>query len=290
VASIGTHTSERLTAEAFEAIAAIIAWKLSIHQRPTEGSVTVTSTGGSDNRYPAGRRVTLQRISGHRDGDATSCPGQAAYDQLPSLRSRASELALTAGLSLRPARGRVEYMAPTVINGRYVAPEGFTPDGLSVELQQHDAAGWRTVATAVTAVDGTWSAQIALPITRKLRARILAAPDGTSQYSPAVTLQVRPKLSSKLSAKRIRLGRRASVKIGIQPKKARQKVTLTIDRRKAGGGYKRVLRLRATAKRGRVKVRLPLLRAGLVRITVTTPKDRLSAPGRQGGLFLRVKR
>jgi hypothetical protein len=290
VASIGTHTSERLTAEAFEAIAAIVAWKLSFHQRPTEGAVTVTSSGGASNRYASGRRVTLQRISGHRDGDSTSCPGQAAYDQLPALRRRASELAVASGLSLRPTRGRVDYLAPAEITGRYVAPDGFTPDGLAVEVQVHNASGWETAASAVTAIDGSWAVHVALTVSRKMRARILAAPDGTTQYSPVVKLEVRPKLKAKLSASHLRLGRRASVRVGIEPRKARQKVLLTLDRRKTGGGYRRILRVPATARKGKVNVRLPLLRAGLVRITVTTPKDRLSAPGRQGGLFLRVRR
>jgi hypothetical protein len=37
--------------------------------------------------------VTLQRISGHRDGDATSCPGDVLYAQLGELRARATALA-----------------------------------------------------------------------------------------------------------------------------------------------------------------------------------------------------
>jgi N-acetylmuramoyl-L-alanine amidase-like protein len=290
VASIGTHSSEPLTAEAFEAVASIVAWKLSFHQRPTEGAVTVTSAGGASNRYASGRRVTLQRISGHRDGDSTSCPGQALYDQLPALRQRASELAFSTGLSLRPAKGRVEYLASTPVTGRYVPPDGISPAGVPVEVQARTASGWSTIATAVTEFDGVWGAQIALPVSRSLRARIVTAPDGTTQRSPVVRLEVRPRIHTKLSARRLRVGKRAAVRVRVEPRKARQKVVLTLDRRKAGGGYRRVLRLRATARKGTVRVRLPLLRSGLVRITVTTPKDRLSAPGRQGGIFLRVRR
>ena len=39
------------------------------------------------NRYPAGATCTLERISGHRDGDATSCPGDGLYAQLPARRT-----------------------------------------------------------------------------------------------------------------------------------------------------------------------------------------------------------
>jgi hypothetical protein len=290
VASLGTHTTEQITAEAFEAIASIVAWKLSIHLQPTEGTVTVTSAGGPSNRYPAGRKVTLERISGHRDGDQTSCPGQALYDQLPALRARAAELAFSTGLSLRLAKGRVDYLAPAAITGRYVPPEGVSPAGVAVEIQARGAAGWGTIASAITMPDGTWSAQVALPYSRAVRARILVAPDGATLYSPAVRLEVRPKITTRLSTHHLRLGRRASIRVRISPRKARQRVSLTLDRRKAGGGYRRILRLPATARKGTVLVRLPLLRPGLVRITVTTPKDRLSAPGRAGSLFLRIRR
>ena len=46
--------------------------------------------GGSLNRFPAGTPVTVSRVCGHRDGDATSCPGDALYGQLDDLRARAA--------------------------------------------------------------------------------------------------------------------------------------------------------------------------------------------------------
>ena len=54
--------------------------------------MTVTSAGGASNRYRSGTPVTFERISGHRDGDATSCPGDVLYGQLADLRARASAL------------------------------------------------------------------------------------------------------------------------------------------------------------------------------------------------------
>src|SRR6185503_13179114 len=45
------------------------------------------SGGGATNRYPSGSRPTFERISGHRDGDATACPGDGLYAQLPRLRA-----------------------------------------------------------------------------------------------------------------------------------------------------------------------------------------------------------
>ena len=81
-----------------EALARLIGWKLTLHGVPVQGQVTVTSAGGESNRYPSGTPVTFERISGHRDGDATSCPGELLYGQLADLRAR--------GPLRRPARRR----------------------------------------------------------------------------------------------------------------------------------------------------------------------------------------
>jgi hypothetical protein len=93
VASLGTFSSQRQSARGVRSLARLIAWKLALHGVPLIGSVTVPSSGGTTNRYPAGTAVTFQRISGHRDGDTTECPGSALYAQLPGLRALASRYA-----------------------------------------------------------------------------------------------------------------------------------------------------------------------------------------------------
>jgi hypothetical protein len=88
IANLGTNTSVQATSVSLDAMAKLIRWKLPLHGQPTEGTVTLTSGGGSGNRYPAGTRVTFNRISGHRDAFNTTCPGDALYAQLPDLRRR----------------------------------------------------------------------------------------------------------------------------------------------------------------------------------------------------------
>ena len=79
------------------AVYMLIAWfsplivKFSQVVSPVTGQVVLTSGGGELNRYKSGTPVTLERICGHRDGDATECPGNALYAQLPELRRRAAE-------------------------------------------------------------------------------------------------------------------------------------------------------------------------------------------------------
>jgi len=86
IANLGEFTSVKQTPAALAAIARLIRWKLPLHGIPTSGSTTLVSAGGASNRYAAGTHVGVRRISGHRDVDATSCPGDALYAQLPALR------------------------------------------------------------------------------------------------------------------------------------------------------------------------------------------------------------
>lgn len=90
IATLGTFGVAPASSRAISALAGLIAWKLKLHGAPVQGKVAVISAGGSSNRYPQGTEVTLDRVSGHRDGDSTSCPGAALYSQLPRLRALAA--------------------------------------------------------------------------------------------------------------------------------------------------------------------------------------------------------
>ena len=79
IASIADHTSAEATPETMAALARYIRWKLGVHGQPLSGTVTLTSAGGSASRYPAGARVTVERVIGHRDTGQTACPGALLY-------------------------------------------------------------------------------------------------------------------------------------------------------------------------------------------------------------------
>ncbi|HEV2819641.1 MAG TPA: N-acetylmuramoyl-L-alanine amidase [Solirubrobacteraceae bacterium] len=91
VAAIGTYTSATPPPEQVSAIASLLAWKLPAHGVPTTGKVTVTSAGGSANRFPSGQRVTFERISAHRDAGKSLCPGDGMMAQFASLRAQAAQ-------------------------------------------------------------------------------------------------------------------------------------------------------------------------------------------------------
>ncbi|HET6865146.1 MAG TPA: N-acetylmuramoyl-L-alanine amidase, partial [Solirubrobacteraceae bacterium] len=66
---------------ALGALTQLLAWKLALHGVPALGRVPVlvTADGAPYTSYAPGSHVSLPRIAGHRDGDQTSCPGDALY-------------------------------------------------------------------------------------------------------------------------------------------------------------------------------------------------------------------
>ena len=288
VASVGTHTSTDVTPEAFNAIASIVGWKLSIHGVPAQGTVTLTSSGGAANRYASGRRVKFQRISGHRDGGATSCPGDALYAQLPALRARAAGQSFDTGLSIRLPRQKVAQGKAATVTGRLVFPDGAPPAGVGLEVQARTAQGWVTQGQTATAADGSWTTQVLLPYSRALRARVPSNGARPELRSPTVRLQVKPTIRTGLVRKDIRRRTRPIVHGRTIPARKKQKVTVTVERR-IGRRWVRILRITTRAKKGKFRLKLPLLRSGRHRITVTTPTDRLGAAGKSKRLSLRVR-
>jgi hypothetical protein len=70
----------------------LLAWKLDLtHVDPT-GLTVLTSAGGSNVRYPAGRRVVVRTILGHGSTSYTTCPGSPTLRLLSSIRSAVSRI------------------------------------------------------------------------------------------------------------------------------------------------------------------------------------------------------
>ena len=95
VAVLGTFMSEAPSASARSTLEWLLAWKLSLHGLPAEGTVNVrvNPAGAVYSRFPANALVTLPRIAGHRDADTTDCPGDVLYSELASIRRRVHSLA-----------------------------------------------------------------------------------------------------------------------------------------------------------------------------------------------------
>ncbi|OFT94589.1 N-acetylmuramoyl-L-alanine amidase [Brevibacterium sp. HMSC24B04] len=70
-------------------VARIVAWQSSKWNWKIDSKVTLTSAGGDTRKYPKGAKMTVQRVSGHRDVGNTDCPGDGLYSQLGDIRKKA---------------------------------------------------------------------------------------------------------------------------------------------------------------------------------------------------------
>lgn len=134
IAAIGEFGAAAVPDVMTAALAALVAWKFSIHGITAGTSVQMVSGGGAS-KYPAGTVVTFPTIYGHRDAQLTSCPGQNLYDLLPYLQTRVSELANPA-VSVSP-RGTWDSVTTTptsiTVSGWALDPE--TTDPIIVEVR-----------------------------------------------------------------------------------------------------------------------------------------------------------
>jgi hypothetical protein len=85
VAMLGAFTDQDVTAAARSSLEAFLAWEASrngIDPQATELFINPVSSAG----------ITTPNIAGHRDYNATECPGATLYATLPALRSTVSTL------------------------------------------------------------------------------------------------------------------------------------------------------------------------------------------------------
>ncbi|MFI6880149.1 FG-GAP-like repeat-containing protein [Streptomyces sp. NPDC050400] len=91
VAVLGDYNTATSTVAVRDAIAELAAWKLGLYGINPSGSL-VMAAGADNGKYTQGQLVTMNRISGHRDGYPTECPGTNLYGDLPALRTAAAAL------------------------------------------------------------------------------------------------------------------------------------------------------------------------------------------------------
>ena len=201
VSNIGDYSSVPQTQVALDAMARLIRWKLPLHGQPTGGTVVLTSAGGASNRWSAGTRVALNRISGHRDGNNTACPGNALYAQLPALRSMVGnvqpspEAGARTSLVAAPASSVAVVPRPAKMTGTLIAGTGAPVSGAAVEIERRVNGLWKPVTVATTNSVGAFSASVSATKRQVLRAHF--AGDGTlkSSASKASVVLARPKLA-----------------------------------------------------------------------------------------------
>jgi hypothetical protein len=286
VAVLGTFQTVSAPDAALRAIARLLRWKLPVSGQPTTGSAILTSAGGSDNRFKAGRQVTFERISGHRDADNTDCPGSILYSQLADLRRIVGSVGPGArshtSLALYALPKLVQLPGTASVTGRLTQRTGEAVPGAAVEIQQFAGSVWRTVAAATTGADGTFAATVAPTVNGILRAHFPG--DGTRLQSASrrASVRVRPEIEVSLSTTRIRQGSSTKLSGTILPSKKLVTVVVLL-------GKKRVASYGVRPRQGRYKKQLKLTRKGLYRIYGSFAGDSANVAGTSRAVFLRVR-
>ncbi len=266
VAMLGTFSDVPIPEAAMASITQLLGWKLSLHGVPCEGGLTIVSGGGSLNRYPSGTPVALQRISGHRDGDSTECPGNALYAQLPELRRRAASLAgpiVAHGVvSLQSSADAIDYGADAVFKGTVIRPDSTAGAGEVVALQKRGTGGgWVTVGRTTALVDGSWVVRV--PWKRGGNVRAVAA----GVTSKAIVVQVTPALTTRRAPKRVTAGSSVELAGRVRPEVA---VAVLLERQGSDGRFHRVRVVSGTRRQTHWSAAVRLRRPGLYRLAART--------------------
>jgi N-acetylmuramoyl-L-alanine amidase-like protein len=160
ISLMGTFTSATPPSAMIKSLKYLLAWKLDVHHVPPTGTLVMTSGGST--RYPEGRRVTLNRISGHRDTSQTSCPGAKVYYMLDSIRAAVKKM------------GNPKIYLPTT-SAAFVRPNGDTLNetvtlsaSLSqavyrwqVDLRTPDGTLLRSLTGSGTSIKAVWNGRTA---------------------------------------------------------------------------------------------------------------------------------
>ena len=277
VSNIGTFTEEPASDAALTSMNQLLTWKLGLHGAPSTGTTTLTSSDGHVR--------TFERISGHRDGGSTACPGQALYDQLPALRAMAAGAAPPAP----PPEGTVtlQALSTAVTWPEPVRLSGTVSGGSEVRVQVAAGARYRTIATTTPSPDGTWTAEVPLTANHTVRA-VQILPDGRpGAASPTLRIAVRPVVTA-TGPPRVLAGRALAVSGTIAPAKSVVTASTWIQRR--DGTYAYVRRFNVRARDGRFRGRVPLVRPGLYRISVRFPGTRCASASETVELYARAVR
>ena len=288
IAQIGTFISVGQTQAALQSTARLLRWKLPISGVQTYGHTTLISAGGSDNNHPAGAHVRVNRISGHRDVDATECPGDALYAQLPQLRRMVGNLGpggATPTLSLHLSPKVASYGRTVRIFGSLRSASRAPVAFARVQAQSHRGRRWRRIGVGTTAADGGYSISVKVSRNRVVRARF----DGNSSLAGATSgtrrLLVRARIGVTDPPAAATHARPVTLSGAVAP--AKRRLVLVVQRR-SGTRFQTVLRKVVRARRGRFATGFTPGRRALYRYYLSAAQDAATVRSRSPRYLLAV--
>jgi N-acetylmuramoyl-L-alanine amidase len=293
IASVGDNSVVGASPQQLDAIAGYIRWKLPVHGQPVSGPVAVTSSGGSLTRYPAGARVTLQRVIGHRDTGRTACPGNALYAQLPELRSKVETGALqpvsafSTRLSALLGDSAVDYGEAVGVSGSLLGGDGTPVAGEAVDLQVSPDGRWRTARRLTTAPDGSFTTDLRPRLRMFVRLRFRGHGGFRGSGSTRLLLRLRPLITIDRPPSRARAGRRVMISGRVAPRK---RVLRLLVQQRVGDRWRKVGARTVLARRGRFSTSFVPTSTGRFRFYVAAKSDDETDRGGSEPSELRVGR
>ena len=283
VALLGTFGAIDISGPAQRALAHLLAWKLSLHGVPVRGRTTVTvdPAGAVYSRFPAGTRVSLPRVAGHRDADSTDCPGDALYHRLGSLRRRASVLAgRPVRATLASAAGPAAVVVapgPIALEGALAFLDGAPLAGAAVVLQARgDPAApasqrERTLAEATTDGAGRFTAQVPAGYNASLRALYMGGAGTPAAVSEPLDVTVAAGITLQAADAHPPAGAPAELTGTVTPPKPR--VRLRVAAVAADGTTSRLTEVALDGNSGSFATTVALPGPGRYRFQADTPTD-----------------
>ncbi|MFD6167188.1 DUF4214 domain-containing protein [Oerskovia sp. NPDC060287] len=121
ISMLGDYSTVTPSAATVDAVSRLASIRLAAYGINPQGSVSYTTGGGENSRYPAGSTAVLPTIFAHRDTAFTACPGQAGYNQMGTIRAIASSYSY--GSAYKEAQSVVNALYQDFL-GRGVDPTG----------------------------------------------------------------------------------------------------------------------------------------------------------------------
>lgn len=281
IALIGSFAGAAPSERAFRSLAALLAWKLSLHGIPAIGHTRVeVSRGGAQySPFRPGTLVRLNRIAGHRDADSTTCPGYTMYARLPRLRRLVARLQTgLSSLTATPSATAIDYPNPLSVSGVLATASGEPIAGVPVELQRRTRTGQATLATATTAPDGSWSAGAQLDSFATLRALYRGDAVHAAIVTPTLEVQVRPQVTIGAGAPGTVPGGTIEFSGNVTPVKER--VTLIVSKQAADGLYEDLRQIAVVTQAGGFRRTIGFADPGRYQVTAYTTADKANPAAR----------
>ena len=288
IASIGTFSTAGQTEAGLRAIAHLLGWKLGVHGVPARGRVSVVSAGGATNRYPAGSRPSFERIAGHRDGNATACPGNGLYGQLEQLRGMVAPgpPRATTATAASAVRRNIPYGQKAVLQ-LGLESSGSPLAGKRVNVQLLGRLGWRTQHSVSTDATGTAQTRVRMSSNRTLRGRYAGDTGLLPSSSPPVAIGVRPQVTVSVGSRPVATGDAIRITGSVLPRKMR--AVLTVKRQTRSGGLALVSRRTVALRSGRLRTTLRMRRPALYRVRLSVRRDARNLAARSQAMSFRVR-